>query len=81
MTGKAKRIAKIEEKPKKPMFLLPFPEEGYVNVKEVAHFIRISTQTVWVWTRQGKLPRPEKISPRCTRWNAKEVREKLKGNA
>lgn len=30
--------------------------EALLNVKEVADFLRVNTNTVYVWARQGRLP-------------------------
>ena len=34
----------------------PVPNEVFINTKEVAEMLQISTVTVWDWKRNGKLP-------------------------
>ena len=39
----------------------------------VAARYSVSRMSVWRWVQQGRLPKPRKLSPGCTRWNAAEL--------
>ncbi|HSH84969.1 MAG TPA: helix-turn-helix domain-containing protein [Guyparkeria sp.] len=40
----------------------------YLSDKQVAERYAVSRPTVWRWTAEGKLPKPIRLSPGCTRW-------------
>ncbi len=52
-----------------------FPLEGLVTVEQVATFLGIKPNTVFQRVRKGEIPQPVKKEPRCTRWDAREIRE------
>jgi len=52
----------------------PFPTDGNVRACEVAAFLGIGLSTVWLFTKQGRLPKPRKYSARVTVWDAAEIR-------
>lgn len=41
--------------------------------REVAKHLNISKASVWRWLDEGRLPKPLKLSPGCTRWRADEI--------
>ena len=47
--------------------------QKWLSDKEVAKRYSISRITVWRWSAQGWIPKPRKLSPGCTRWNAEEL--------
>jgi prophage regulatory protein len=49
------------------------PEDRLVSRAEIAAFAGVSKMTAYHWMRQGKLPKPIRISPRCIRWRWSEV--------
>jgi predicted DNA-binding transcriptional regulator AlpA len=55
-----------------------FPLEGRVTVSQVAEFLGIKPETVWKRLRDNQLPRPVVQGPRCTRWDAEEVRASMR---
>lgn len=40
----------------------------YLTDKQVAERYAVSRPTVWRWTAEGRLPKPIRLSPCCTRW-------------
>lgn len=55
-------------------FHASLPAEGFVRVDTLAKVLDISVVTVWRWSARGKLPKPIKLSERCTVWRAEEIR-------
>lgn len=53
------------------------PDSAYVRLPVVTALLAVSPATVWRWTREGRLPRPTRISG-VTLWNAGELRSKLR---
>ncbi len=45
----------------------------YVTDLFLATRYTVSRQTVWSWVRSGVLPKPVRLSDRCTRWRLSEV--------
>lgn len=50
------------------------PDSANVDVKVVAAILGKSASSVWRDARTGKLPRPIKTGPACTRWNVGAIR-------
>jgi prophage regulatory protein len=49
--------------------------QGYSSVHRMAERYDVGPATIWRWTKQGKLPKPKRISPGCSRWHNGEVSE------
>ena len=47
--------------------------QKWLSVKKVAERYEVTPMTVWRWSKQGWIPKPRKLSPGCTRWNADEL--------
>lgn len=47
----------------------------YIRVKRVGELFGIKPSTVWKWVKLGKLPKPTKLSSRCTVWRLSECQE------
>lgn len=45
----------------------------YVSAAQLAERYAVDRATVWRWARNGKLPKPVKISEQCTRWRLDEI--------
>jgi len=41
---------------------------GWSNDKQLARHYGVTRKTIWAWVREGRLPKPKKITPRRTRW-------------
>jgi len=46
---------------------------SFKNDKYVAERYGVSRATVWNWVRAGKLPKPVKLSAKCTRWSVDQL--------
>jgi predicted DNA-binding transcriptional regulator AlpA len=44
-----------------------------IRASEIAAGLGIHVNTVWKWTRKGRLPKPTKISAHITAWNRAEI--------
>lgn len=47
--------------------------QRYVSDVQIAERYSVSRSTVWRWVSRGILPRPQQISPGCTRWRLDEI--------
>jgi predicted DNA-binding transcriptional regulator AlpA len=54
------------------------PDAANVRDKVVAGLLGCSVPTIWRMARDGRLPRPRKISDRITAWNCGELRKVLR---
>lgn len=50
------------------------PDSAYVRVQMVAKIFSISLGSVWIWAKNGHLPKPTKLGPNVTGWNVGELR-------
>lgn len=53
------------------------PDSAMVDVKTVAAVLGKSESSIWRDARTGKLARPVKTGPACTRWNVGAIRRHL----
>jgi predicted DNA-binding transcriptional regulator AlpA len=54
------------------------PDAAHCRDKVVAGLIGCSVPTVWRMARDGRLPKPRKLSDRVTAWNVGQLRAVLK---
>ncbi len=45
----------------------------FLNVKQVAERLGVSTDSIWRWKRQGEFPKAVKLGGRTTRWRLADV--------
>lgn len=45
----------------------------FLTDRDLAERYRIHRATVWTWTREGRLPRPVRLTPRCSRWRLEDI--------
>ncbi len=45
----------------------------YISDKFLAERYGVSRNTIWRWTRTGRLPKPVKFGERITRWRLDDV--------
>ena len=59
-----------------PNYQLDLIEQGvgYSSDKTLAKFYDASRSTIWKWSREGKLPKPIKLTSGATRWDNKSVK-------
>ena len=43
------------------------------NDKQLARHYGVTRKTIWDWVREGRLPKPKKLTPRRTRWSNAEI--------
>lgn len=48
-------------------------ETGFLRLNQVLEVIPVSRSTWWAGVKDGRFPKPVKLSPRCTAWRAKDV--------
>ena len=54
------------------------PETGFLRLPQVLSVIPVGKTCWWEGVRQGRYPKPVKLSPRCTAWRAEDIRELIK---
>ena len=47
---------------------------GYSSDKVLARYFETTRKTIWLWAKEGTLPKPHKIGKNTTRWLNSEVR-------
>ena len=52
---------------------------GYSTDKTLARYFSTSRKTIWAWAKEGKIPKPCKMSANTTRWRNAEMRDYLGG--
>jgi prophage regulatory protein len=55
------------------------PEDRLVSRAEIARHYAVSKMTVYHWMRQGRIPQPIRLSPRCIRWRWSEILAAMEG--
>lgn len=45
----------------------------FLSNKDLAARWSVHPITPWEWSRQGRIPKPVKLSPRCTRWRLADI--------
>lgn len=50
------------------------PDCALVSDRTIAALAEVSKVTVWRWAREGRIPKPKKIGPNCTRWEVGPLR-------
>jgi prophage regulatory protein len=56
----------------------PIPETGFVRLPQVLSVIPLGKTSWWEGVKEGRFPKPVKLSPRCTAWKAEDIRELIK---
>lgn len=51
------------------------PPRVWASDAQLAEIYSVSRATIWRWTAAGRLPRPVKLSPGCTRWKLSDIGE------
>ena len=51
------------------------PEIGFVRLPEILKVFPVSKSTWWAGVKDGKYPKPVKLSPKITAWKAEDIRE------
>lgn len=53
------------------------PDSAYVRQPIVEALFGCSANSVWRWSKSGRLPTPRKLSQRVTAWNVGDLRKAL----
>lgn len=53
------------------------PASAMLSAADLRDIFRVSLNTIWRWSKDGRLPAPVKLGPNSTRWRAGDVREAL----
>lgn len=49
---------------------------------QVARYLGVkSRDTIWRWSREGRLPAPVKLGPNCTRWKLAQLEAHLEAHS
>jgi prophage regulatory protein len=43
------------------------------RIKEVSEITGLSNSTIWLWVKQGRFPKPFKLSSRVTVWRESDI--------
>lgn len=49
-----------------------------LSAQKMAEQLGVSVPTIWRWAKAGRLPKPTKLSPGCSRWKESDI-QKLTG--
>ena len=51
------------------------PETGFLRLSTVLRVFPVSKSTWWAGVKEGKFPKPIKLTKRTTAWKAQDIRE------
>ena len=51
---------------------------GWSTDKTLARYFSTSRKTIWAWAKEGRIPKPHKISANMTRWANDELQGYLR---
>lgn len=54
-----------------------FPKEGFARLPAVLEFLKISKTAFYNGIRNGTFPKPRKLTPKTSVWNAEDIRRLL----
>ena len=57
------------------------PDSAFIRLPVVKALYGVSNATIWRGVRLGTIPKPSKLSERCTAWNVGQVRAALAAKA
>jgi prophage regulatory protein len=55
------------------------PLTGLLRIKQVLRFVPVSRSNWWQGVKEGRFPKPTKLSERVTVWKASDIREICEG--
>lgn len=53
------------------------PDSAYIRLPIIQRLYGVSAATIWRGVKNGTIPKPRKLSERCTAWSVKAVRANL----
>ncbi len=57
------------------------PDSSYIRLPVIKRLYGVSAATIWRGVKNGTIPKPSKLSERCTAWNVGLVRAALAAKA
>jgi prophage regulatory protein len=54
------------------------PETGFLRLPQILGVIPLGKTCWWKGVKEGRFPKPVKLSPRCTAWRAEDIRDLIK---
>ena len=51
------------------------PEVGFIRINEVLKIFPIGKSTLWQRVKDGRFPKPVKLSERTTAWKVEDIRD------
>ncbi len=51
----------------------------FYSIKEVSERYGVAPKTIWRWIREGRFPKPLKLSPKTARWHEAELQAYAEG--
>ena len=54
------------------------PETGFLRLPQVLSVIPVGKTCWWQGVKEGRYPKPVKLSARCTAWRAEDIHELIK---
>ena len=49
---------------------------SFLSVDQLAERYQVGRSTIWRWTADGRLPRPVRFSPGCSRWSSDAIEQR-----
>lgn len=46
---------------------------AYLSDSQLAQRYNVSRATIWRWSSEGRIPKPVKLTPGCTRWRLADI--------
>ncbi len=53
------------------------PDSAYIRLPVIKRLYGVSSATIWRGVKQGNIPKPNKLSERCTAWRVGLIRADL----
>ncbi len=69
----------FQEKDSKFQAIGDIPNEALLRVKQVLKYIPVSRSHWWQGVKEGRYPKPIKLSERITVWRASDIRQLIAG--
>lgn len=57
------------------------PDSAYIRLPVIKRLYGVSSATIWRGVKNGTIPKPSKLSERCTAWSVKAIRAALAAKA
>ena len=65
--------------PKLDLSINDLPQTGLLRLRQVLVFVPVSASTWWAGVKDGRFPKPLKLSKRVTCWTVESIRALIEG--